>query len=145
VIRQPAQRTRRGRSDTCPPPEDRSERVRAKPQRRSGPEQPGHRSAKPATSAWACASSSTTITVGSFSHRAILAAGPAAGKGRVVLEDCAPNRPQASRTTPWMKSARTRRNRHHHACDVTDSTQLPIETSQPSSPTLTPDGIHVVI
>jgi len=86
VTRQPAQRTRRGRSDTRPPPEERSERVRAKPQRRSWPEQPGHLSAKPATSACASASSSTTITAGSFSHRAILATGPTAGKGQVVLK-----------------------------------------------------------
>ena len=145
MTRQPAQRTRRGRSETRPPPEDRNERVRAKPQRRSWPEQPGHRSAKPATSACACASSSTTITAGSFSHRTILATGPAVGKGQVVLKPGPPNRPKASRPTTWIKRARTPRNRHHHAGDGTGSTRLPIEPSQPSSPTLTPRGIHVVI
>ena len=83
VTLQLAQRTRRGRSHTRPPPEERSERVRAKPQRRSRPGQWGHVSSGLARSA--CAWSSTKITAGSFSHRPILPTGPPAGKGRVVL------------------------------------------------------------
>src|SRR5674476_132386 len=98
-----------------------------------------------ATSVCASAWSSTTITAGSFSHRTILATGPAVGKGQVVLKPGPPHRPKASRPTTWIKRARTPRNRHHHAGDGTGSTRLPIEPSQPSSPTLTPRGIHVVI
>lgn len=66
VTLQLAQRTRRGRSHTRPPPEQRSERLRAKPQRRSCPEQSGHLSSEPPRSA--CAWSSTKITAGSFSR-----------------------------------------------------------------------------
>ena len=43
----PAQRTCRGRSHTRPPSEERSERVRAKPQRRSRPGRSGHLSSGP--------------------------------------------------------------------------------------------------
>ena len=66
-------------------------------------------------------------------------------EGASGVEDCAPNRLKASRRATWMRSARARRNRHRHARDGTGSTQLPIETSQPWSPRLTPEGIHVVI
>jgi hypothetical protein len=138
-----AQRTRRGRSHTRPPPEQRSERGRAKPQRRSSPEQCGHLSSEPPRSA--CAWSSTKITAGSFWHRPILPTGPSAGKGPVVLHPGASDQRNASHRTTGLKSARTPRNCAHHAVDAMDSSRPRIETSQPSSPTVTPGGIHVVV
>jgi hypothetical protein len=143
VTLQLAQRTRRGRSHTRPLPEERSERVRAKPQRRNRPGQSGHLSSGPPR--LACAWSSTKSTADSFWHRPILPTGPPAGKGPVVLNPGASDGRNASHRTTWIKSARTPRNCAHHAVDAMDSSRPRIETSQPSSPTGTPGGIHVVI
>jgi hypothetical protein len=63
-------------------------------------------------------------------HRSILATGPAAGKGPVVLNP-EPRTGQTQAVRPArIKSARTPRNQGHHAVDGTDSTRPRIETSR---------------
>src|SRR5665647_933221 len=66
-------------------------------------------------------------------------------EGASVLHPGASDGRNASHRTIWIKSARTPRNCAHHAVDAMDSSRPRIETSQPSSPAVTPGGIHVVI
>jgi hypothetical protein len=118
-----------------PPPGQRSERVRAKPQRRSCPEQSGHLSSAPPRSA--CAWSSTKITAGSFSHPAHPADWSSGRKGRLCCI-LGPDRPNASNRTIGFKSARTARTGDHHAGDGMDSSRYGSRPGRPSSPTVTP-------
>ena len=51
----------------------------------------------------------------------------------------------ASHRTTGLKSARTPRNRGHHAGDAMDSSRHGSRPGRPSSPTVTPLGVHMVI
>ena len=51
----------------------------------------------------------------------------------------------ASHRTTGLKSARTPRNRGHHAGDATDSSRHASRPVRLSSPTVTPLGVHMVI
>src|ERR1019366_10349138 len=56
-----------------------------------------------------------------------------------------PDRPNASPRAIKLESARTPRNCAHHAGDAMDSSCHGSRPSRPSSPTVTPLGVHVVI